>query len=188
MPAASSRRSPPPRASRTGRLIIAAVNDRHQSVTVSVRIQKVSFDGRMLEEETAEATVPAERAARVWSFAAPPADDYFLVVDARVGGGSVGYDSMLRTVVLPDKPKRFEFPEATVTVEPVARQPDAFAITADKPAFFVRPEAAGFDGAFEDASFLLLPGEKRTLGFRSYDGRMPEVKDITVMHLAETYR
>ena len=94
---------------------------------------------------------------------------------------------MLRTVVLPDKPKRFEFPEATVTVEPVARQPDAFAITADRPAFFVRPEAAGFDGAFDDAASSCCPGEADA-GFRSYDGRTPQVKDITVMHLAETYR
>ena len=97
----------------------------------------------MLAEETAEATVPAERAVRVWSVDAPPGDDYFLVVDARVGGGHLGYDSMLRTVVLPDKPKRFEFPEAKITIEPVARRPDAFAFTADRPAFYVRPEAAG---------------------------------------------
>ena len=125
-----------------GRLIILAVSDRHQSVPVAVRMQKVSFDGRMLAEETAEATVPAERAVRVWSFDAPPGDNYFLVVDARVGG-DLGYDSMLRTVVLPDKPKRFEFPEAKVTIEPVARRPDAFAFTADRPAFYVRPEAPG---------------------------------------------
>jgi beta-mannosidase len=170
-----------------GRLIISAVSDRHQSVPVAVRVQKVSFDGRILEEETAEATVPPERAVRVWSFDAPAGQDYFLVVDARAGPG-VGYDSMLRTVVFPDKPKRFEFPEAKITVEPVTRRPDAFAFTADRPAFFVLPEARAFAGAFEDASFLLLPGEKRTIGFRSYDGRMPEVKDVTVMHLAETYR
>lgn len=169
------------------RLIVSAVNDRHQAVTIAVRVQRVALGGRILSEETSEATVPPERAVRVWSFDAPPGEDYFLIIDAREGPG-VGYDSMLRTVAFPDKPKRLEFLEASIAVEPVARRPDALAFSTDRPAFFVRPEAPAFDGAFEDASFLLLPGEKRIVGFRSYDGRMPEVKDVKVMHLAETYR
>src|SRR5262249_25799490 len=170
-----------------GRLIVSAVNDRHQWLTVEVRVQRVAFDGRLLAEETKSATVPAERAVRVWTFEAPPGDHYFLIVDARVGDG-LGYDSMLRHIVFPDKPKRFEFSEAKITIEPVAKRPDAFGFSADRPAFFVLPEAREFSGAFEDASFLLLPGEKRSIGFRSYDGRIPEINDITVMHLAETYR
>jgi beta-mannosidase len=170
-----------------GRLVVSAVNDRHQPVTVAVRVQRVALDGRILSEETAEATVPADRALRVWSFDAPADEDSCFVVDAREGPG-VGYDSMLRILAFPDKPKRLAFGEATVTVEPVAWRPDGFAFTADRPAFFVRPEVPGFNGTFEDGSFLLLPGEKRIVGFRSFDERMPEVKDITVMHLAETYR
>jgi beta-mannosidase len=93
----------------------------------------------------------------------------------------------MRLMVLPDKPKRYELPAATITIEPIARRPGAFGFSSDRPAFFVKPEAPEFDGAFEDASFLLLPGEKRPVAFRSYDGRMPEVKDLTVMHLVATY-
>src|SRR5262249_23699870 len=52
-----------------GRLIVSAVSDRHQTVPIAVRVQRVSFDGRILDEETAEASVPSDRAVRVWSFA-----------------------------------------------------------------------------------------------------------------------
>src|SRR5581483_8344619 len=109
-------------------------------------------------------------------------------IDAREGTAlGFGYDSMLRTVVFPVKPKSLAFRDAKIAVEPDPR-PGTFAFSSDRPAFFVRPEAPAFDGAFEDGSFLLLPGEKRVIGFRSYDARLPEAKDITVMHLAETYR
>jgi beta-mannosidase len=52
----------------------------------------------------------------------------------------------------------------------------------------VSPEAEAFSGAFDDASFLLLPGEKRVVRYRSFDGRVPEPADLTVTHLAETWR
>jgi beta-mannosidase len=171
-----------------GRLVVSAVNDRHQAVTVAVRVQRVSLDGRTIGEDTAQATVPSERAVRVWSFDAPAGEDYFFIIDAREGTAlGLGYDSMLRTVAFPVKPKSLAFREAKIAIEPGPR-PGSFAFSADRPAFFVRPEAPAFAGAFEDGSFLLLPGEKRILGYRSFDARVPEVRDITVMHLAETYR
>jgi len=58
---------------------------------------------------------------------------------------------------------------------------------ADAPAFFVKPKAPDYDGAFDDASFLLLPGEDRVIRFRSFDGRMPHADQLTMMHLAATY-
>jgi beta-mannosidase len=170
-----------------GELVVSAVNDRHEAVALALRVQRLALDGRILNEETAEAAVPADRAVRVWSADAPDAEDCFFVVDARAGEG-VGYDSMMRVVIFPQRPKRLDFPYGRVAVEPVAGRADAFAFSSDWPAFFVRPEARRFDVAFEDASFLLLPGEKRIIGFRSYDARLPAVEDITVIHLAETYR
>jgi beta-mannosidase len=106
-------------------------------------------------------------------------------LDAR-RAGSPAFDPAMRLVVLPEKPKRYDLLPAAVTVEPAGR--DAFAFSAGHPAFFVRPEAETFSGAFEDASFLLLPGEKRVVRYRSFDGRIPAVEDLTVAHLAETWR
>ncbi len=71
---------------------------------------------------------------------------------------------------------------------PPARRRGSFVLSADRPAFFVKPEASEFAGAFDDASFTLLPGEKRTVTFRSFDGRTPLVADVAVGHVAETYR
>jgi beta-mannosidase len=170
-----------------GRLVVAAVSDRHQPVPVAARLRRLTLDGRTLDETTVEATVPADRAIRVGSLDAPAGEDYVFVVDARDARADRGYDPMLRTVAFPAKPKRLPFREAAIAVEP-GREPGSFLFSADSPAFFVRPEAPAFDGAFDDGSFLLLPGERRLIGFRSCDGRIPGVKDITAMHLAETYR
>ena len=65
-----------------------------------------------------------------------------------------------------------------------AARPGTFTLSADAPAFYVRPEASSFSGAFDDASFLLLPGETRTIAFRSFDGRLPGEGDVAVGHLA----
>ncbi len=168
-----------------GRLIVSAVNDERAPVALELRVQRITLDGRVLGETWATATVPADRAAVVADLAAPPGSGHVFVLDAR-RAGSPAFDPALRLVVLPEKPKRYDLPEAIVTVEAAGR--DAFAFSADHPAFFVRPEAEAFDGAFEDASFLLLPGEKRVVRYRSFDGRMPAPADLTVIHLADTWR
>jgi hypothetical protein len=64
-------------------------------------------------------------------------------------------------VTFPEKYKRYDFPQAKVTLT-AAGKPGVFTLSADKPAFFVKPEASKFAGAFDDASFALLPGETRT--------------------------
>jgi beta-mannosidase len=169
-----------------GFLLLSGVSDLHERTGIGVRVQRVAFDGRILGEETADATLPPDQAVQFARFEILPGDDYFFVLDAR-RRSELAWDPLLRMVVLPEKPKRYELPAAKIAIDPVARRPGAFAFSSDRPAFFVKPEAPEFDGAFEDGSFLLLPGEKRPIAFRSYDGRMPEAKDLTVMHLAATY-
>ena len=95
---------------------------------------------------------------------------------------------MKRLVVFLDKPKRYQLPTATVSIEASADRPGTFTLSADQPVFFVKPEAHAFSGAFDDASFALLPGETRTVAFRSFDGRVPTVADLTVKHLSQTWR
>ena len=93
----------------------------------------------------------------------------------------------MRLVVFPDKPKRYELPEAKVKLI-AGSTAGMFMLSADKPAFFVKPEASEFAGAFDDASFTLLPGETRTIAFRSFDERMPSQGDIALSHVRATYR
>jgi beta-mannosidase len=170
-----------------GRLVVSAVSDLAQTIGIVARVQRVSLDGRVLAEDSFEAELPPDRAVAMGSLPAEAGDEHFYVLDAR-RRGELAYDPLLRLVVLPDKPKRLDLPIATITVEAVARRPGTFALSSDRPAFYVKPEAAGLNGAFDDASFLLLPGEKRTVAFRSYDGRMPGPDDVSVLHLAATYQ
>ncbi len=168
-----------------GRLKIAGVNDAQTPADVDVRLRTIDRDGRVLDEALFSAAVPADRAIAIAAVAIP-AGGLAHVVEGRKAG-SADYDPLMRLAVLADKPKRLDLPDARVSLE-AGETAGTFVLSADAPAFFVRPEASEFAGAFDDASFLLLPGETRTLAFRSFDGRLPGVADVTVNHLAATYR
>src|SRR5581483_10278871 len=142
-----------------GMLIVTGLNDEHRPAPVELRIRRLTPDGRALDEHRAGAALPPERALAITELAIPEGSGFFYVIDARRAGGK-DYDPMLRLVVLPEKPKRYDWPAANIMVED-AGGPGRFVFSADRPALFVKPEAPGFDGSFDDANFLLLPGEKR---------------------------
>ncbi len=167
------------------RLKISAINDGLASVPVEVRLRTIDRDGTVLDQRKFSAEVPGDRAIEIGS-PTISGGGFAHVIDAR-RAGAAEFDPLMRLVVLADKPKRLDLPEATVTLA-AGEVPGAFVASADAPAFFVKPEASAFAGAFDDASFLLLPGENRALAFRSFDGRLPQVKDVAVSHLAATYR
>ncbi len=168
-----------------GRLRILGLNDRLTPVDVDVRLSTIDRDGKVLDEAVFAAELAADRAVAI---AAPalPAGGLAYVVDGRLAD-SADFDPLMRLVVFPDKPKRLDLPDARVTLT-AGDTAGSFRLSADAPAFFVMPEASEFAGAFDDASFLLLPGETRRLTFRSFDGRLPEAGDVTVSHLAATWR
>jgi beta-mannosidase len=168
-------------------LVVSGVGDLHEPVTIEMRARRIDLDGSVLEAMTGEATIPPDKAAELRRFAAPRVADVFYVLDAR-RKGAADYDPLMQLVVFRDKPKRYDLPLATVTAEPVSGQAGTFRLSADRPAFFVKPEAEAFDGAFDDASILILPGEPRILAFRAHDGRMPAAGDLTISNLAATYR
>jgi beta-mannosidase len=169
-----------------GRLIVMGLSDLHEAAGLEVRVRRVDLDGKVLDETTLSGTVPADRSAEIGNVAVPSGSGFFYLLDGRKKGASA-WDETLRTTVMVDKFKRYDLPQAKVTLV-AGPTPGSFTLSADRPAFFVRPEASEFAGAFDDASFTLLPGETRTLTFRSFDGRMPGSGDIAVGHVAETYR
>ncbi len=167
------------------KLRVSAMNDSLAPAAVEARLRTIGRDGAVLDETAFSAEVPTDRAVEI---AAPALPDGGLahVIDGRLAGAA-DFDPLMRLVVLADKPKRLDLPDAAVTLA-AGDTAGAFTLAADAPAFFVRPEASEFAGAFDDASLLLLPGETRTLTFRSFDGRLPDVQDVAINHLAATYR
>ncbi len=166
-------------------LRIAAMNDSLTPAPVEVRLRTIDGDGTVLDEAMFAAEVPTDRAIEI-AAAAIPDGAFAHVIDTRAAG-IAEFDPLMRLVVPADKPKRLALPEAKVTLT-AGSTAETFVLAADAPALFVKPEASEFAGAFDDASILLLPGETRTLTFRSFDGRMPKVSDVAVSHLAATYR
>ena len=163
-----------------GRLKISVMNDSLTPAPVEVRLTTIDRDGTVLAETMLSAAVPTDRAIEI-AAAAVPDGGLAHVIDARAAGG-VDFDPLLRLVVLADKPKRLDLPEARVTLS-AGDTAGTFTLSADAPALFVKPEASEFAGAFDDASVLLLPGETRRLTFRAFDGRLPGVNDVAISHL-----
>ncbi len=167
-----------------GVLTVRAVNDRHQPVRLAARIRTLDLRGALLHERIAEAHLPPDRAVDIIALDAPKADDHFHVIDALVDGVA---DPTLQIVVFPDVPKRFELPAAKVSVADAGE--GRFTLSSDAPAFYVRAEAPASPGHFDDTSFLLLPGEPRTIRFRPEAGvAMPSLADLSIHHLGATYR
>lgn len=167
-----------------GCLMLRGVNDRHDAVSLSVRLRTLALDGHLIDDEIIEAHLPPDRAVDIAARAAPRADDRFHVVDALIEGRA---DPAMQLVVFPDLPKRIEFPRATVTA--LDEGEGRFRLVADAPAFYVRPEAPAFPGHFDDASILLLPDAPRIVTFRPEKGvAMPRAADLTLQHLSATWR
>ena len=168
-----------------GLLRLSGLNDGLKPAPVETRIRTIGGDGTTLQETVHAAEIPGDRAIEI--AAVPMASGGLAhVVDGR-RAGETDFDPLLRLVVLADKPKRLDLPDAQVTLS-AGDTAGTFTLSTDAPAFFVKPEASGFAGAFDDASVLLLPGETRRLAFRSFDGRMPGADDVAISHLGATYR
>ncbi len=166
-----------------GRLVAHGVSDLHNAVPIEVRLRTLDLSGQWLDERRCKAQLPPDRAVELFSLPAEPGTDRIYVLDGRRGDD---FDPALQIVVFPAPPKRFELPEATVTV--AADGPGRFVLSSDAPAFYVRPEAEGRPGHFDDASFLLLPGEDRVVTFRAEPGTiMPQARDLTIHHLRASY-
>ncbi|WP_018181122.1 beta-mannosidase [Kaistia granuli] len=167
-----------------GELVVRAINDRHQAVVIETRLRSFELDGTLIDERHARTSVPPDRAVEIMTIAAPTAQDRFYVIDAKVDGVAAPERQI---VVLPDMPKRFDLPAAEISID--EEGPGRFTLSANAPAFHVRAEAEGIPGHFDDASFLLLPGEPRSVTFKAEaGGRRPTTADLTIHHLRATYR
>jgi beta-mannosidase len=153
-------------------------------VVIETRLRSFELDGTLIDERHARTSVPPDRAVEIMTIAAPTAQDRFYVIDAKVDGVAAPERQI---VVLPDMPKRFDLPAAEISID--EEGPGRFTLSANAPAFHVRAEAEGIPGHFDDASFLLLPGEPRSVTFTAEaGGRRPTTADLTIHHLRATYR
>lgn len=165
---------------------ITGVDDRVHPVRLALRLRVIGLDGTVHCDEIRDAELSPDRAGEIAVVPAPAGFDRFLVLDAKEEGGA-DWDPMLQLVVFADRFKRFDLPAAAVSVESLGE--GRFRLSTDRPAFFVRPEADGFAGHFDDASFLLLPDAPRTVTFHPEPGTpLPGLDAVVARHLAWSYR
>jgi beta-mannosidase len=164
-----------------GGVEVWGVNDRREPVRGTARAELRDFSGRVLRAWRLAVRLPAGRARRLvrWNLAgiAPHPETVFLQVE---------FDSSRAThFFAPFKRCELAEPRIRMKTLPGLR----VRLETDRPAFFVRLNADGIRGEFDDNAFTLLPGRPRTLVFTpEQDTTLRALKaSLSVCHLRGTY-
>ena len=140
----------------TGEIVLWAVNDTEQAVSLHVNAQRVSTRGPLNHCGEWSGLCPAERAVAI---ARLPADnlavDEFLSFSWRDGDGVHRGENDY----LPRRPKDYRLETPTIKVDEEA---DTVTLTSDVPALYVTYDHGGSD-VWSDNGFTLLPGVAKVL-------------------------
>ena len=71
-----------------GGLILSAMNDSRAPERVEARVRRLTFDGKLLGEESVSGEVPVERAIQIATADVPAGEDFFFVIDGRKRGAA----------------------------------------------------------------------------------------------------
>lgn len=169
-----------------GRLAIRAANDGHDPAEVEMLIRRVDLVDGVVGEAAIPLTVPPDRAVAAETGGADVAhaEDGRTIFVVDVARGGV-VDPMLRTTVLPVRPKRLELPAAGLSLRNV---PGGVSVAAEATALFAWVDVPGRRCLLSDNSFTLLPGEARLLQAAARDGGPdPDAGAMVVRSLRDTY-
>jgi beta-mannosidase len=141
-----------------GEIAMVGVNDRIESVTVKLACYAVWTSGQRKKLDENEASIPPDRAKTLLTLK-PDAipDGALLVYHARYDDGSEQHQHF---APLPYKSYSFEDPELQLEIEGKSLH-----VSAKRPAYYVMVEA-DVPGHFSDNAFDLMPGERKTVGFK----------------------
>ncbi|WP_415379154.1 beta-mannosidase [Halosimplex sp. TS25] len=165
-------------------------SDETRSLTGTVDLDVVTFDGELVREESVAVDIDAHESTALTTIerAGLPEDvaPSEVMVRAAFDGPSESYPS---TAFFADY-KRLALPETDLAVEIDGSD---VTIGADRAALFVELDPGALPGAFADNYVHLVPGEERTLSFEAYDDRREALvethlaDELSVRHLRETY-
>jgi beta-mannosidase len=171
-----------------GSVEIRAVNDHLKPVKAVARIRVVDFSGKVRKTFRVSQTLPAGssvllKTLPIQKLIAEPSEA-FLSLELKVGKDIARNEHFLR----PYKKCALARPKIRVKSE-AAASGFAVTLTTDAPAFWVRLDATGIRGEFDDNGFGLLPGEPRTVVFTPKEKTtLTEFrKKLVLRHLRDTY-
>jgi len=166
-------------------LRLQVVNDNRQGFEISGELIWQSWSGEILHQEVIKNSVEADGNVEVWSWPIDKLkgqeDEGFFYV--KLSNGETCFNNTHFTAKA--KQCRFVDPELRFEVQQ-GKLGFEVHVSVDKPAFFVHLEYQG-RGRFEDSSFTLLAGGKRSVRYLG-DASLAELKSgLTVYDLYHSY-
>jgi beta-mannosidase len=185
-----------------GRAAVVLLNDGAEAWAGELAIDLRLLDGSSAAAWKLSATAGPESATELWSafIRELPKGPGKAFLDARletrpageaetVGGRGVSR----RAIDFLVEPKRYSLPDPCLHAKVVegSAGPELL-LVADKPAFYVAPDAGALGGRFEDSGFHLMPGAEKRLAYLPAKGKAaptPRALEaaLTVMHLRASY-
>jgi beta-mannosidase len=181
-----------------GEAIATAINDTAEAYEGRLELRLRGMGGEVITSFGAEARLAPDSAAELLRLAvkdlpcAP--EEAFLEgrwVTVAAGGGTA--TASREALAFLAEPKRCTLPDPLLSAS-FEEGPEGteLKLRAEKPAFYVAPNAEGIAGRFEDSGFHLMPGEERTLAFKPASGvPAPSAKELEtalcLMHLRASY-
>jgi beta-mannosidase len=179
-----------------GRFRAVAINDGAETYKGGLRMRLRRPDGSVVAEYATEARVTPESAVELHSLelSSLPCrpEEAFMEASLELHGPSESKVERGALAFLAE-PKRYSLLDPRIEATVVAgTEGTDLVLRAEKPAFYVVPEAGGIEGRFEDSGFHLMPGEERCLRFLPARGQSsPSAEAIKaalrIMHLRASY-
>lgn len=159
----------------SGEIVLWAVNDTSEAVSLKVNVRSVRFQGAVDELGQWQADVPTDRAVEVTRLPAGSlVDDAFVHFDWSDASGTLTGENEY----LPRRPKEYAVGQPTITAETATRADGTATVTlsTDRPALWVTWDLGG-DVVWSDNCLTLLPGRPRELqAIRQRQSHLPEQK------------
>lgn len=145
-----------------GTLYVKAVNDTEKRKKVHLRIRLISFSGEIKEKRDYDLTLDKKSVSEVEEIR-ERRDNTFLHVT--LTSGSIREERFL----LFNRPGGERIEESGIRVKSIEKKDGSFLITlaSSRPALFSLIDTKSIEGRFSDNYFALLPGEDRTVTFKS---------------------
>lgn len=163
-------------------LFVKVINDTPKRKKVHAAVSLISFSGERREKREYDLTLQEKSVVKVEEIKGRRKDEFVYVT---LESGSVREERFL----LFNKPNEARIEESGLSVKSIEKKGERFTITltSRRPSLFTLVDTKSIDGHFSDSYFALLPGEEKSITFKSREkGLLPSdlEKDLVLWDIS----